>query len=39
MLRKALSPKLVKIEVEGVELYIHRPTLKATPNVHLSRKY
>ncbi|CAD5475429.1 TPA: hypothetical protein KEV27_000905 [Escherichia coli] len=31
MLRKALSPKLVKIEVEGVELYIHRPTLKTTP--------
>ncbi|MGU0044308.1 hypothetical protein ACVXHA_26395 [Escherichia coli] len=30
MLRKALSPKLVKIEVEGVELYIHRPTLKTT---------
>ncbi|MDV0678313.1 hypothetical protein VC636_25635 [Citrobacter freundii] len=30
-LKKALQPKLHKIEVQGIELYIHRPTMKDAP--------
>lgn len=31
-LKKALKPKLHKIEVEGIELYISRPTVKDAPH-------
>ena len=30
-IRKALKPKLHKIDINGIELYIHRPTIKDAP--------
>lgn len=30
-LKKALKPQLHKIEVQGFELYIHRPSINDTP--------
>lgn len=30
-LKQALKPKLHKIEIDGIELYIHRPTIKDAP--------